>query len=231
MRAGGTSTFGMVVSFLSALGPVSCKKKKYTRVLMLILESIADHMYRMGIITMLCPPEAGIDRDHCVKLALIHDMAEALVGDITPPDNIAKGMYILFRVQGGDRRLISDLDVKHKRELDSMKYICDELLKPISETIANEFMELWMEYETNTTKEAMFVKDGMPYYYPVTLFRPKLHTDAEPVFSRPLRAHLPDHRVRKALQRAEESLGVPARLYRHQERLRQEVGPRCASRT
>lgn len=103
-------------------------------------ESIADHMYRMGIITMLCPPEAGIDRDRCVKLALIHDMAEALVGDITPPDNISK-------------------DVKHKRELDSMKYICDELLKPISETIANEFMELWMEYETNTTKEAIFVKD------------------------------------------------------------------------
>jgi hypothetical protein len=48
-------------------------------------------MYRMGIITMLCPPETGIDRDRCVKLALIHDMAEALVGDITPPDNVPKG--------------------------------------------------------------------------------------------------------------------------------------------
>lgn len=62
--------------------------------MLLLLESIADHMYRMGIITMLCPPETGIDRDRCVKLALIHDMAEALVGDITPPDNIAKGMCI-----------------------------------------------------------------------------------------------------------------------------------------
>ncbi|KAI5854267.1 HD domain-containing protein [Tricharina praecox] len=103
-------------------------------------ESIADHMYRMGIITMLCPPETGIDRDRCVKLALIHDMAEALVGDITPPDNIAK-------------------DEKYKRELESMRYICDELLKPISETIAEEFMELWAEYETGTTKEAVFVKD------------------------------------------------------------------------
>jgi putative hydrolase of HD superfamily len=56
-----------------------------------VVESIADHMYRMGIITMLCPPETGIDRDRCVKLALIHDMAEALVGDITPPDNVPKG--------------------------------------------------------------------------------------------------------------------------------------------
>jgi len=44
-----------------------------------------------------------------------------------------------------------------------MHYICDVLLKPISETIAAEFMELWMEYEAGTTKEAVFVKDGMSY--------------------------------------------------------------------
>lgn len=49
-------------------------------------------MYRMSIITMLCPPEENIDKDRCVKLALIHDMAEALVGDITPPDKVPKGM-------------------------------------------------------------------------------------------------------------------------------------------
>lgn len=47
-----------------------------------------------------------------------------------------------------------------------MRYICDELLKPISETIAEEFMELWAEYETGTTKEAVFVKDGMSYPLP-----------------------------------------------------------------
>ena len=50
-------------------------------------------MYRMGIITMLCPPEVDMNRDRCVKMALIHDMAEALVGDITPTDGIAKGMH------------------------------------------------------------------------------------------------------------------------------------------
>ena len=96
----------------------------------------------MSIITMLCPPDLGINKDRAVKLALIHDMAEALVGDITPPDNI-------------------DKDVKHKRELDSMNYICDELLTPISPQIAGEFMELWLEYEEGTTPEAVFVKDGM----------------------------------------------------------------------
>lgn len=49
-------------------------------------------MYRMSIITMLCPPAENIEKDRCVKLALIHDMAEALVGDITPPDRVSKGL-------------------------------------------------------------------------------------------------------------------------------------------
>lgn len=41
-----------------------------------------------------------------------------------------------------------------------MEYICGELLKPISEKIAEDFMGLWEEYEKGETKEAVFVKDG-----------------------------------------------------------------------
>ncbi|KAH0608559.1 uncharacterized protein H6S33_001693 [Morchella sextelata] len=89
---------------------------------------------------MLCPPEENINKDRCVKLALIHDMAEALVGDLTPPDNVPK-------------------EEKYRRELETMNYICEQLLKPMSPTIAEEFMGLWTEYETGETKEAIFVKD------------------------------------------------------------------------
>lgn len=104
-------------------------------------ESIADHMYRMSLITMLCPATHNIKRDHCVKMALIHDLAEALVGDITPPDNIPN-------------------DVKHARERESMDYICKELLAPMGQEIATEFMGIWEEYEEGKTDEAIFVKDG-----------------------------------------------------------------------
>lgn len=57
-------------------------------------------MYRMGVIAMLCPPEENIDKDKAVKIALVHDMAEALVGDITPVDNIPKGI-----TSAGDLRI------------------------------------------------------------------------------------------------------------------------------
>lgn len=54
---------------------------------------------------------------------------------------------------------------KHRRELESMQYIVNTLLKPISEVIAEDFMDLWMEYETGTTPEAVFVKDGKPPHH------------------------------------------------------------------
>jgi len=59
-----------------------------------IKESIADHMYRMAIITMMCP-DPTVKKDRCVKMAIIHDMAEALVGDITPLDKVPKGLCLL----------------------------------------------------------------------------------------------------------------------------------------
>lgn len=98
-------------------------------------------MYRMGVICMLCPSDLGINRDRCVKMALIHDMGEALVGDITPLDNV------------------SSAD-KKDRELQAMTYMTEELLKPVGEELAKEFMEIWNEYEDGKTKEAVFVKDG-----------------------------------------------------------------------
>lgn len=40
-------------------------------------------MYRMGIMSLLAS-DCGVDATRCMKMALVHDVAEALVGDITP---------------------------------------------------------------------------------------------------------------------------------------------------
>lgn len=52
-------------------------------------ESIADHMYRMAMIAMIMelPPETN--RERCIMMALVHDLAEAIVGDITPECGIS----------------------------------------------------------------------------------------------------------------------------------------------
>lgn len=51
-------------------------------------ESIADHMYRMSIMAQLIE-DPFIDKNKCIKMALVHDMAEAITGDITPDDGIS----------------------------------------------------------------------------------------------------------------------------------------------
>jgi hypothetical protein len=55
-------------------------------------ESIADHMYRMSLMTMAAPPSLAsrLDLCKCMKMCLIHDMPESLVGDLTPADGVPK---------------------------------------------------------------------------------------------------------------------------------------------
>ncbi|KAK6356647.1 hypothetical protein TWF718_000987 [Orbilia javanica] len=134
-----TSPSSSPIAFLHVIERLKTNAREGWKRHGIVGESIADHMYRMSVITMLCP-DPKIQKDKCVKMAIVHDMAECLVGDITPLDGIEKSE-------------------KHRRELESMEYLTQTLLAPISKSIAGEFMELWEEYEQGQSPEAIFVKD------------------------------------------------------------------------
>ncbi|KAH7382702.1 HD domain-containing protein [Phaeosphaeria sp. MPI-PUGE-AT-0046c] len=106
-------------------------------------ESISDHMYRMSIITMMAPASltAKLDLAKCCRMALIHDMAESLVGDITPVDPVSK-------------------EEKSRRESVTMDYICANLLGKFNGGLnGKQVREIWQEYEDDRTPEAAFVHD------------------------------------------------------------------------
>ncbi|OAA66485.1 HD domain protein [Niveomyces insectorum RCEF 264] len=108
-------------------------------------ESIADHMYRMSLITMLAPPSLAsrLDMERCMKMCLIHDMAEALVGDITPVDGVSK-------------------PEKSRREASTMDYITQNLLGKVhngASGVGNDIRAIWQEYEDSKTPESLFVHD------------------------------------------------------------------------
>merc|ERR1719461_277614 len=48
-------------------------------------ESIADHMYRMGVLSMILTSECKV-----VQMALIHEVMEAICGDIIPIEKISR---------------------------------------------------------------------------------------------------------------------------------------------
>eukprot|EP00804_Cyclotella_cryptica_P007512 CCRYP_010617-RB/>CCRYP_010617-RB protein AED:0.25 eAED:0.25 QI:47/-1/1/1/-1/0/1/0/221 len=100
-------------------------------------ESIADHMYRMSLMAMISSFSTSLNTDRCIRLALVHDLAEAKVGDITPHCGV------------------SDED-KYQRELETMEYI-SSMLGPLMG--GDEILELWKEYEDGTTEEARLLKD------------------------------------------------------------------------
>lgn len=53
-------------------------------------ESIADHMYRMSLMVQTVLKSSDpLNKDKCIRMALVHDMAEAITGDITPDDGIS----------------------------------------------------------------------------------------------------------------------------------------------
>ncbi|KAL3765030.1 hypothetical protein ACHAW5_004289 [Stephanodiscus triporus] len=126
-------------------------------------ESIADHMYRMSLMAMIASRDANnanasacargggggdddddddrrrvvINADRCVRLAMVHDLAEATVGDITPHCGV------------------SDAE-KYARELAAMETMRDVLGPTLG---GDEFLELWREYEEGETDESKLVKD------------------------------------------------------------------------
>jgi putative hydrolase of HD superfamily len=97
----------------------------------------------MSLITMFAPPSISskLNIPHCTKMALVHDMAEALVGDITPVDGIAKSE-------------------KNRRESTTMDYFTKSLLGRVNGGLTGqEIQAIWQEYEDNKTAEARFVHD------------------------------------------------------------------------
>nr|XP_056712484.1 5'-deoxynucleotidase HDDC2 [Euleptes europaea] len=92
-------------------------------------------MYRMAVMALVTEDKT-LNKDRCIRLALVHDMAECIVGDIAPADNITK-------------------EEKHRREEDAMKH----LTQLLSEDLKKEIYELWEEYEYQSSPEARFVKE------------------------------------------------------------------------
>jgi putative hydrolase of HD superfamily len=100
-------------------------------------------MYRMSIITMMAPASltSKLDLAKCCRMALIHDMAESLVGDITPVDPVSK-------------------EEKSRRESTTMDYICTNLLGKFTGGLnGQEMRKIWQEYEDSETPESLFVHD------------------------------------------------------------------------
>jgi putative hydrolase of HD superfamily len=97
-------------------------------------ESVADHSYSLTALSMVFSDLLDLDTEKVMKLCIIHDLAESIIGDYMPEE-------------------ISVLE-KHIKEDNAMKVI----ISSFPSKIAILYSELWKEYTLNQTKEVHLVK-------------------------------------------------------------------------
>lgn len=97
------------------------------------LESIAEHVYGTCILAISIDSEfeSDIDLNKVLKMLVLHEIGEVLIGDITPFDKI----------------LPSE---KKKREHDAIKNIVGDLVKK------DEIIDLLLEFDEHKSKESIF---------------------------------------------------------------------------
>ncbi|KAH9772077.1 5'-deoxynucleotidase [Citrus sinensis] len=138
-------------------------------------ESIADHMYRMALMALIAGDIPGVDRERCIKIAIVHDIAEAwdfeengwigceeygnAIEVFLGNAYVSLGIYRIL-----EAAIVGDItpsdgvpkEVKSRMEQEALNEMCKVLGGGMR---AEEIQELWAEYENNASIEANLVKD------------------------------------------------------------------------
>ena len=103
-------------------------------------ESVADHSWGTALLCLLYAGAEGLDTDRCLRIALVHDIAECRVGDI--PKRVDPAAQPVTAAE------------KARLEQEAIDYLSE---LPGVESV--EFARLWLEYERRGSREALFVRD------------------------------------------------------------------------
>jgi len=84
-------------------------------------ESVAAHSYGLAALVMVYADLMGLDAEKAVKMAVLHDLAEAYIGDLTPRTKSRIRKKILESVERAVvRQLLADLPKNVREEYESL---------------------------------------------------------------------------------------------------------------
>ncbi len=119
-------------------------------------ESVADHSFRTALMAAFICGDRDLDTSKLIKMALIHDLAEVEVGDITPYDKVLNDQ------PSGDarKRALEDWpgnDYRNEKSKREKKAVL-KIVKELPEVTAKEVVSLWEEMEDGKGPEAEFLR-------------------------------------------------------------------------
>lgn len=99
-------------------------------------ESTADHSWRLCLLAMLLADDLeGVDLVRLLQLCVVHDLAEAVTGDVPAPDQAAA-------------------DGRKERERDALRRLC----APLPQKLRQRIEDLCSEYEAGDSPESLIAK-------------------------------------------------------------------------
>jgi putative hydrolases of HD superfamily len=99
-------------------------------------ESVAEHTWRLCLMALVLYGRSGdADVGRLLKICLIHDLGEAIRGDVPAPDQL-------------------EGDAKAAEERADLL----QLIEPLPEALRIEILELWDEYEAGSSREGRLAK-------------------------------------------------------------------------
>jgi len=102
-------------------------------------ESVADHSFRLALMAMVFAKRQGLNESKAVKMALVHDLPEAICGDVA--NRVKEELQQIPNKE------------KQEREIRAL----EEMLGFLEQGLAKEVRELWMEFEFKKSPEARLV--------------------------------------------------------------------------
>jgi len=104
-------------------------------------ESVADHSWRLALLVILVTPflDQKINVEKALKMAIIHDLGESVVGDIDIQDLIKNEMLQQNKT-----------DQEHQAFIQFRNLLGDKL--------GNELLGLWIEFEQQLSLEAKLIQ-------------------------------------------------------------------------
>lgn len=104
-------------------------------------ESVAEHSWRLSLMALLLAPEfPEVDFARLVKICLVHDLGEAIGGDVPAPEQVRR------RAAGAAGKAADE-----RRDLVA-------ILEPLPPSLREEVTALWDEYEAAQSPEAKLAK-------------------------------------------------------------------------
>lgn len=120
-------------------------------------ESSADHSWSLALLAwLIASTREDLDADQVMRVALLHDLPEALAGDATPFDRhrSADGTIPDDHFQRAPIYDAEESRAKHERERRALTRMTEQLPKPLRDQI----FDAWEEYDAGQTPEARFVR-------------------------------------------------------------------------